>query len=73
MAIVTGDETCEEPRIRTNKVARSNLRVKPGNFISIYPCPDIKYGNRVHILPLNDTIEDILGIVFIAYWKLEIS
>jgi transitional endoplasmic reticulum ATPase len=73
VAIVTGDETCEEPKIRMNKVARSNLRVKLGDFISIYPCPDIKYGNRVHILPLNNTIEGIIGIVFIAYWKLEIS
>ena len=48
-------------RIRMNKVVRRNLRVRLGDVISVHPCPDIPNGNRVHILPIDDTIEGITG------------
>jgi len=44
-----------------NKVVRRNLRVRLGDVISVHPCPDIPNGNRVHILPIDDTIEGITG------------
>ena len=69
VAIVSADESCEEPKIRMNKVVRSNLRVKLGDVISIYCCPDINYGIRVHVLPLDDTVEGITGNIFDAYLK----
>ena len=65
------DETCEETRIRMNKVVRSNLRVRLGDVISIFQCLDINYGKKVHILPLDDTIEGITGNIFDAYLKRE--
>ncbi|KAK4356343.1 hypothetical protein RND71_025314 [Anisodus tanguticus] len=40
VVIALADETCDEPKIRMNKV-----------------CPDVKYGKRVHILPIDNTIE----------------
>ena len=46
-------------KIRMNKVVRRNLRVRLGDVISVHPCPDIPNGNRVHILPIDDTIEVI--------------
>ena len=48
-------------RIRMNKVVRRNLRVRLGDVVAIHPCPDIPNGNRVHILPIDDTIEGITG------------
>jgi transitional endoplasmic reticulum ATPase len=48
-------------KIRMNKVVRRNLRVRLGDVISVHPCPDIPNGNRVHILPIDDTIEGITG------------
>lgn len=48
-------------KIRMNKVVRRNLRVRLGDVISVNPCPDIPNGNRVHILPIDDTIEGITG------------
>ncbi|XP_039038614.1 cell division control protein 48 homolog D-like, partial [Hibiscus syriacus] len=53
------DETCDEPKIRMNKVVRSNLRVRLGDVVSVHQCPDVKYGKRVHILPVDDTIEGV--------------
>ena len=71
VCIALADDTCDEPKIRMNKVVRSNLRVRLGDVVSIHQCPDVKYGKRVHILPLDDTIEGITGNIFDAYLKRE--
>ena len=67
------DDTCEEPKIRMNKVVRKNLRVRLGDVVSVHQCPDVKYGKRVHILPFDDTIEGITGNLFDAFLKRKIS
>lgn len=69
ICIVLGDELCEEPKIRMNKVVRANLRVRLGDVVSVHQCPDVKYGKRVHILPIDDTIEGLTGNLFDAYLK----
>ncbi|KAM5549089.1 cell division cycle protein 48 [Rosa sericea] len=69
ICIALADDTCEEPKIRMNKVVRNNLRVRLGDVVSIHQCADVKYGNRVHILPIDDTIEGITGNLFDAYLK----
>lgn len=60
LASEEGDEL-DNMRIRMNKVVRRNLRVRLGDVVSVNPCPDIPNGNRVHILPIDDTIEGITG------------
>ncbi|CAN6706750.1 unnamed protein product [Malus baccata var. baccata] len=57
ICVVVADDTCDEPKIRVNKVVRSNLRVMLGDVVSVHQCADIKYGKRVHILPVDDSIE----------------
>ncbi|CAI9097983.1 OLC1v1034516C2 [Oldenlandia corymbosa var. corymbosa] len=69
ICIALADETCEEPKIRMNKVVRANLRVRLGDVVSVHQCPDVKYGKRVHILPIDDTIEGVTGNLFDAYLK----
>ncbi|KAF9587220.1 hypothetical protein IFM89_039560 [Coptis chinensis] len=69
ICIALADETCEEPKIRMNKVVRSNLRVRLGDVVSVHQCPDVKYGKRVHILPVDDTIEGLTGNLFDVYLK----
>lgn len=56
-----------------NKVVRSNLRVRLGDVVSVHQCQDVKYGKRVHILPIDDTIEGVTGNLFDAYLKREFS
>ncbi|KAK6163406.1 hypothetical protein DH2020_000270 [Rehmannia glutinosa] len=56
-------------KIRMNKVIRTNLRVRLGDVVSVHQCPDVKYGKRVHILPLDDTIEGLTGDLFDVYLK----
>ncbi|CAN7113474.1 unnamed protein product [Brassica rapa subsp. narinosa] len=69
VCIALADDSCEEPKIRMNKVVRSNLRVRLGDVVSVHQCPDVKYGTRVHILPVDDTVEGVTGNLFDAYLK----
>ncbi|MCO5561673.1 hypothetical protein L7F22_015294 [Adiantum nelumboides] len=69
VCIVLADDTCEAHKIRMNKVVRTNLRVRLGDVVSVHQCPDVKYGKRVHILPIDDTIEGVTGNLFDAYLK----
>jgi transitional endoplasmic reticulum ATPase len=67
--IVLADVACEEGKVNINKVVRNNLRVRLGDIISINVCPDIKYGKRIHVLPLDDTVEGVTGNLFEVYLK----
>lgn len=69
VCIVLADESCEEAKIRMNKVVRKNLRVRLGDVVVVTPCPDVKYGKRIHVLPLDDTIEGITGNLFETFLK----
>ena len=40
-------------------VVRNNLRVRLGDVVVIQSCPDVKYGKRVHILPIDDSFEGL--------------
>jgi len=69
VCIVLADDTCEEAKVRVNKVIRKNLRVRLGDVISVHQCTDVRYGKRIHVLPLSDTIEGISGNLFDTYLK----
>jgi len=54
-------DNLEDGYIRMNKVVRKNLRVRLGDVVTIHAAPDLPNGNRVHILPIDDTIEGVTG------------
>ncbi|KAL6645792.1 hypothetical protein ACP70R_017400 [Stipagrostis hirtigluma subsp. patula] len=49
------DEHCEEHTLQINKAVRSNLRARLADVVSVHACHDVKYGARVHVLPVDDT------------------
>lgn len=69
VCIVLAEEECPEGRIRMNKVVRKNLRVRLGDVVILHQCSDIKYGKRVHVLPIDDTIEGVTGDLFETFLK----
>ncbi|XP_047062590.1 cell division control protein 48 homolog D-like [Lolium rigidum] len=69
LCIAFTDDTCEEHKMKINKVVRSNLRVRIADVVSVHLCHDAKYGRRVHILPVDDTIEGVTGNLFDSYLK----
>ena len=69
VCIVLSDDTCPNEKILLNKVVRHNLRVRLGDVVTINAAPDISYGQRVHILPIDDTIEGLTGNLFEVFIK----
>ncbi|BDA46383.1 g2051 [Coccomyxa elongata] len=69
VCIVLADDTVEESKIRMNKTVRKNLRVRLGDIVSVHQCADVKYGKRIHVLPIDDTIEGLTGNLFDAFLK----
>merc|ERR1712156_576560 len=69
VCIVLSDDTVSTDRIRMNRVVRNNLRVRLGDVVSVSSCSDIKYGKRIHVLPIDDTIEGLTGNWFEVYLK----
>ncbi|EGG18800.1 cell division cycle protein 48 [Cavenderia fasciculata] len=69
VCIVLMDNSVDPSKIRMNKVIRNNLRVRLGDMISVHQCSDVKYGKRIHVLPIDDTIEGLSGNLFDLYLK----
>lgn len=46
-----------------------NSGIESDVSLSIQPCPDVKYGKRIHVLPIDDTVEGITGNLFEVYLK----
>ncbi|OMJ67634.1 hypothetical protein SteCoe_35155 [Stentor coeruleus] len=69
ICITLVENELDDGKIRLNKVVRKNLRVRLGDLVSVHPVPDIPYGKRVHILPVDDTIQGISGNLFEIYLK----
>jgi transitional endoplasmic reticulum ATPase len=69
VCVVLAEENCDEHKIRMNKVVRANLRVRLGDVITVHSCADVKYGNRIHLLPIDDTVEGISGNLFDTFLK----
>jgi transitional endoplasmic reticulum ATPase len=63
------DESAPDANIRMNKVVRKNLRVRLGDVVTITAKDDVPYCKKVHILPLDDTIEGVSGNLFDVYLK----
>ncbi|RKP09336.1 transitional endoplasmic reticulum ATPase [Thamnocephalis sphaerospora] len=67
--IVLAEDDCEDSKVRLNRVVRKNLRVRLGDVVTVNPCPNIKYGARIHVLPLDDTVEGVTGNLFEVFLK----
>lgn len=69
VCIVLSDETCPDEKIRMNRVVRSNLRVRLTDIVSVQACPAVKYGKRIHVLPIDDTVAGLTGNLFEVFLK----
>lgn len=68
VAIVLASETCEDGKIQMNKVVRNNLRVRLGDIVSIHSSEAV-YGEKIHVLPIDDSIVGVTGNLFDVYLK----
>jgi transitional endoplasmic reticulum ATPase len=69
ICVVLGEEGVDKNSLRMNKVIRKNLRVRLGDIVTVTAESDVPYGNRVHILPMDDTIEGVTGNLLEVYLR----
>eukprot|EP00917_Polyrhabdina_sp_WS-2016_P016206 GHVP01035152.1.p1 GENE.GHVP01035152.1~~GHVP01035152.1.p1 ORF type:complete len:790 (+),score=171.10 GHVP01035152.1:4056-6425(+) len=69
VCIALSDEALEPGKIRLSKIVRKNLAVRLGDIVTVNVCGEVPYGKRIHVLPLDDTIEGISGNLFDQYLK----
>ncbi|KAG5490006.1 hypothetical protein JKF63_00125 [Porcisia hertigi] len=69
ICIAMEDEECPPEKIKMNKVGRRNIRIHLGDTIRLLPCRDVPYGNRIHVLPIDDTVENLSGDLFENFLK----
>jgi len=67
LCIALADPKLEEGKIRLNKVVRKNLRIRLGDVVSVKACPNVPNLAKIHILPIDDTIEGITGDLATTY------
>ncbi|RLM78778.1 hypothetical protein C2845_PM12G18470 [Panicum miliaceum] len=63
------DEGCPEHALRIGRAASSNLRVRLADVVSVHACHDARYGARVRVLPVGDTVEGLAGDLVEAYLR----
>lgn len=51
----------DDSKIRLNKIVRKNLRLRLGDMVTLKPAPDVPNLTKIHILPIDDSIEGITG------------
>lgn len=71
IAIALPDDSgdLDNGKIRINKIARNNLRVRLGDIVAVTLKPSVPMGKRVHILPFADSIEGVTGNLTETYLR----
>lgn len=67
LCIALVDNKLEDGKIRMNKTVRKNLRVRLGDIVSIKTAPNVPNLTKIHVLPLDDTVEGITGDLATTY------
>lgn len=67
LCIALTDNTTPDDKIKMNKVVRKNLRVRLGDIVSVRAAEDVPNLDKIHVLPLDDTIEGITGDLASTY------
>lgn len=61
LCIALVDNDLEDGKIMMNKTVRKNLRVRLGDIVNIKAAADAPNLTRIHVLPMDDTVEGISG------------
>jgi len=67
LCIALADPKLEDGKIRLNKVVRKNLRIRLGDVVAVKACPNVPNLAKIHILPIDDSIEGITGDLATTY------
>ena len=66
---IKGDDTVPPNDILMTRIARSNIRTRIGNSVSLEPLSDLRVATAVHILPFKDSLQGLSGDLYEAYLR----
>uniref|UniRef100_A0AC35TJI2 Vesicle-fusing ATPase n=1 Tax=Rhabditophanes sp. KR3021 TaxID=114890 RepID=A0AC35TJI2_9BILA len=69
LAVVLLDAECPVEKVRMNRCIRNNLRIRLGDYVTINAIENVVYGERIHVLPVDDTVEGLTGNLFEVFLK----
>lgn len=69
VAVILVDSDCPNHIVKMNRIVRNNLRVRISDIVVVVPCTDMKYGKRIQVLAIADTVEGLSGNIFDTYIK----
>lgn len=69
VAMADDTDTCPYEKIQINKMCRRNVSIRLGDTVRVAPCRDVPYGNRIHVLPFDDTVQNLTGDLFENFLK----
>ena len=69
LALALSDTDTTDGKVRMNKVARNNLRVKLGGHVSITNAGDVAIGKAIHVQPFADTLEGVSDDLLTTFLK----
>ncbi|TKR79988.1 hypothetical protein L596_014128 [Steinernema carpocapsae] len=69
VCIALAEEGCPDEKVQMNRVVRNNLRLRLGDVVSVTAAPNVAYGTRIQVLPIDDTVEGLTGNIFEVYLK----
>jgi transitional endoplasmic reticulum ATPase len=67
LVVALVDNNMDDTKIRMNKCVRKNLRVRLGDVVNVKPAPEVPNLTKLHVLPIDDTIEGIAGDLTATY------
>lgn len=69
VCVVLPEDNCPNEKILMNRGVRNNLRVRLGDVVSVIPAPNVPYGQKIQVLPIDDTVEGLTGNLFEVFLK----
>ncbi|XP_055305040.1 transitional endoplasmic reticulum ATPase [Sitodiplosis mosellana] len=67
VCVVQSDDNCQNDVIRMNRSVRENLHLQLGDIATIQAIPKLRYCNQVEMLPIDDTVKDLVNNIFEAH------
>lgn len=67
LCIALTNNTMADDKILMNKVVRKNLRLRLGDVVAVKAAEDVPNLEKIHILPMDDSIEGITGDLASTY------
>ena len=69
VCVALPDDDLPQGKIRLHRMVRYNLKVKLGDVVGVSSIDNVPYAVRIHVLPIDDTVEGLTGDLFETFLR----